>query len=209
MSARTVSFTAMKDGTRDDYRLLEDYETAFFRGTAERVLRALRAQGEDGLSGYKISRLEHGLQCATRAWRAGADEDWVIGALLHDIGDGLAPQNHDAMAAAILKPYLREEVHWCVGHHGVFQMAYYAHHYGGNPNEREKFRDHPYFQSCSEFCENWDQASFDPDYDSLPLDFFVPLVGQVFARPAYAAEILKPGFKRPLGDAQRAKDRAK
>jgi predicted HD phosphohydrolase len=165
-------------------------------------------QENETLEGYKISRLAHGLQCASRAWRDGADIDWVVGALLHDIGDGLAPQNHDEFAAAILRPYLREEVVWCVEHHAAFQMVYYAHHYGWNRYEREKFAGEPYYQSCLDFCERWDQASFDPDYPALPLSFFEPLVREVFARPPYKEATRQPGVKNPLQDAKIAAERA-
>jgi predicted HD phosphohydrolase len=206
-AARTVAFTAMKSGSREDYELLRDAEHAFNAGTAARVLRALEEQEKETFEGYQVTRLTHGLQTASRAWRDGADTDWVAAALLHDIGDGLAPQNHDAMAAEILKPYLREEVVWCVAHHGIFQMVYYAHHYGWDKDARERFRDHPHFAVCAEFCERWDQASFDPGYPTLPLSFFAPLVSQVFARPAHAPATVQPGVKRPLSDAAVAAER--
>ncbi len=194
MPAReTVSFTRMKDGTAEDYALLERLEKPFLAGTADRLLAELAAQDAETLPGYRISRLTHGLQAATRARRDGADLDWVVAALLHDIGDRLAPQNHDRMAAEILRPYVREEVAWVVEHHGVFQMAYYAHHHGGDPEARQRFAGHPCFRSCAEFCERWDQASFDPDYPTEPLEAFAEDVRAVFARPAYAPEVLRPG----------------
>ena len=188
---QVVSFTQMKDGTKEDYELLQRLEEPFVAGTADRVLRELAAQGDETLAGYQITRLEHGLQAATRARRDGADLDWVVAALLHDIGDRLAPQNHDRMAAEILRPYVREEVAWVVEHHGVFQMAYYAQHYGWDPEAREQFRDHRYFQSCVDFCERWDQSSFDPDFPTDPLDSFVDDVRTVFARTAYAADVVQ------------------
>ncbi|MCB1472379.1 MAG: HD domain-containing protein [Rhodobiaceae bacterium] len=190
---KTVSFTQMKDGTREDYEFLREAEKPHLAMTPERILRELRAQGEETLPGYRITRLEHGLQAATRARREGADVDWIVAALLHDIGDGLAPQNHDRFAAEILRPFLREEVCWVVEHHGIFQMHYYAHHYGWDRDARERFRDHPCFKSCADFCERWDQASFDPGYDSDPLESFEPLVREVFARKAYDDEVTRPG----------------
>jgi predicted HD phosphohydrolase len=206
-AARTVAFTEMKSGSREDYELLLELEKPFVQGTASRVLRALEEQGNETLDGYQVSRLTHGLQTATRAWRDGADIDWVAGALLHDIGDGLAPQNHDAMAAEIVRPFLREEVVWCGAHHGIFQMVYYAHHYGWDKDARDRFRGQPHFGSCAEFCERWDQASFDPHYATLPLSFFAPLVSQVFARPAHSAQVILPGVRRPLTDAAVAAER--
>ena len=189
----TVSFSQMKDGTKEDYELLERLEKPFVAGTADRLLRELSAQGDETLSGYKITRLEHGLQAATRARREGADLDWIVAALLHDIGDRLAPQNHDRMAAEILRPYVREEVSWVVEHHGLFQMAYYAHHYGWDPEERQKFRDHRYYQSCVDFCERWDQSSFDPEFPIDPLNSFEEGMRCVFSRKAYAPDVVRPG----------------
>lgn len=197
-TAETVSFRQMKDGTAEDYALLERLEKPFLAGTADRLLRELAAQAEETLSGYRITRLEHGLQAATRARRDGADLDWVVAALLHDIGDRLAPQNHDRMAAEILRPYVREEVAWVVEHHGVFQMAYYAHHYGWDPEKRREHADSPYYDSCVAFCERWDQASFDPDYPMDPLESFAEDVRAVFARKAYDPGVLQPGVVQGL-----------
>ncbi|XAY79500.1 HD domain-containing protein [Sagittula stellata E-37] len=191
---RTVSFTRMKDGTREDYLLLEEKEKPFLALTAARVLDELRRAGEVTLEGYRITRLEHGLQSATRAERDGADLDWIVGALLHDIGDGLAPQNHDRMSAEVIRPFVRWDVAWVVEHHGIFQMLYYAHHYGWDRNARDRFRNHPCFDNCAEFCERWDQSSFDPDYDTLPLEHFEPMVVEVFSRKAYDKAVLQEGY---------------
>ena len=191
--ADTVAFTQMKDGTREDYQLLEAREEIYRQGTADRLLRELASQAEDTMTGYKITRLEHGLQSATRARRDGADTDWVVATLLHDIGDGLAPQNHDKFAAEIMRPYMREEVVWTVEHHGVFQMYYYAHHLGWDRELREKYKDSPYYQSCVDFCERWDQSSFDPDYGSDPLESFEAEVREVFSRKAYDPAIIQAG----------------
>lgn len=197
-SGHKVSFTQMKDGTKDDYMLLHELEKPFLGLTADRVLSELRRQGEMTLEGYKITRLQHALQSATRAERDGADIDWVVAALLHDIGDGLAPQNHDRMSAEVIRPFVREEVSWVVEHHGIFQMIYYAHHYGWDKNARDRFKDHPSFQSCADFCERWDQASFDPDYDHLPLEHFEPLVHEVFGRKAHDPDVICKGEVRGL-----------
>ena len=196
--SKTVSFTAMKDGTREEYALLARLEKPFLALTADRVLDELRRADEVTLEGYKISRLTHGLQSATRAMRDGADIDWVVGALLHDIGDGLAPQNHDRMSAEVIRPFVRWDVAWVVEHHGIFQMLYYAHHYGWDRDARERFRDHPCFDSCAEFCERWDQSSFDPDYPTEPLSRFEPILREVFGRKAYDPEVLREGFVSSL-----------
>lgn len=196
--AATVSFRQMKDGTRADYEMLRQFEQPHNAMTADRLLRELKLAEEETFHGYKITRLEHALQSATRALQDGGDDDWVVATLLHDIGDGLAPQNHDRFAAEILRPFVRDEVAWTVEHHGAFQMVYYAHHYGWNQYEREKFKDNPYYQTCVDFCERWDQSSFDPDYKSQALDFFAPAVRRVFARKAYDKNIIQPGVVRGL-----------
>lgn len=185
-----VSFTQMKDGTKEDYDFLTRHEADYVAGTGERLLTALESLDES-LSGYQITRLGHSLQSATRAWRDGADADWVVSALLHDIGDIFAPMNHDEYAAAILKPYVREQCRWVVETHGDFQMVYYAHHVDGmDPDKRERHRGHRFFEDCATFCERWDQSSFDPDYDTLPLDFFRPMVAEVFGRTPYDPAIM-------------------
>ena len=195
---QTVSFTAMKDGTEEDYLLLEQLEKPYLAQTAGRVLSELERQGEVSLEGYKLTRLDHALQSATRALRDGVDIDWVVGALLHDIGDGLAPQNHDKFSAEVIRPFVREEVTWVVEHHGIFQMIYYAHHYGWDKDARDQFKDHPGFQTCSDFCERWDQSSFDPDYQAESLAFFTPMVEEVFSRKAYDPAVIKAGIYKGL-----------
>ncbi|MHA7776145.1 HD domain-containing protein [Roseibium sp. M-1] len=195
---KTVSFTQMKDGTREDYEFLAEAERPYHALTADRVLAELKRQNEDTLSGYKITRMQHGLQAATRARRDGADIDWVVGALLHDIGDGLAPQNHDRFSAEVIRPFVRDEVAWVVEHHGIFQMLYYGRHYGWDENARDAFKDHIHFQACADFCERWDQSSFDPDYEMDPLESFDPLVRQVFSRKAYDPAVTQEGVSKGL-----------
>ncbi|HCH32486.1 MAG TPA: peptidase [Oceanospirillaceae bacterium] len=190
----TVSFTQMKHGTYADYAMLQELEHPFHANTAQRLLNELERQGQDSLDGYPISRLDHALQSATRAWQDGADDDWIVAALLHDIGDGLAPQNHDRMAAEIMRPFVRDEVTWVIEHHGAFQMVYYAHHLDGwNQNERDRYLSHPCYPTAVDFCERWDQNCFDPHYKNQPLEFFKPFVERVFARKAYAGYVIKAG----------------
>ncbi len=196
-----VKFTQMKDGDRADYEFLTGHEIEYTKGTAARLLKAL-VELDQSMSGYQITRLGHSLQSATRAWRDGADIDWVVAALLHDIGDIYAPYNHDEYAATILRPFVRAQCVWCVQTHGDFQMLYYGHHLEGfDRNKRDRHLGHKYFDDCAAFCERWDQASFDPDYDTLPIAFFTPMVIEVFARKAYdPAMIGAPD--RPLVDTQ-------
>lgn len=201
-----VKFTAMKDGDAEDYAFLTEHEVAFTKGTADRLLTALETLDE-GLSGYQITRLGHSLQSATRAWRDGADTDWVVAALLHDIGDIFAPYNHDEYAASIIKPFVREQCTWVVEKHGDFQMIYYGHHVGGNQHKRDAYAGHPYFDDCAAFCERWDQSSFDPDYDMLPLDHFRPMVREVFAREPYDPAVIQTGMRVALVDDEVARGR--
>jgi predicted HD phosphohydrolase len=203
-----VKFTAMKDGDAADYAMLDVHEREYAAGTADRLLGAL-VELDESLSGYQVTRLGHSLQAATRAWRAGADTDWVVAALLHDIGDIYAPYNHDEYAAAILKPFVREQVTWVVEKHGDFQRLYYAHHVGGNRHARDRYRDHAYYQDCADFCEMWDQSSFDPDYPMMSVQDFAPLVREVFARKAYDPEVIQAGERVALTDAGLAAARAK
>ena len=183
---KKVSFTEMKKGTKEDYLLLDKNEKDFAKKTADRILKFLSSLTET-LEGYQVSRLEHSLQSATRALHAGESEEMIVAALLHDIGDELAPMNHSEYAASILKPYVSEKTHWIVEKHGEFQAYYYAHHLGGNRNKRDKYKGHKYFDACVNFCEKYDQCSFDPNYESYPLEKFEPRVRNIFARKPYSS----------------------
>ncbi len=205
---KKVSFTQMKDGSKEEYEFLTAQAVDDARHTAGRLVRAL-VELDDEMAGYQITRLGHSVQSATRAWRDGADIDWVVSALLHDIGDIFAPYNHDEYAATILRPFVREQCAWVVQTHGDFQMLYYGHHLDGfDQHKRERHRGHPCFDDNAEFCERWDQASFDPDYDTLPLEFFAPMVEEVFARTPYAEDVVRAGEREPLVVPEIAKERA-
>jgi len=195
----TVKFTRMAEGDRADYVFLEEHERKAASRVGARLIEALHDLDE-AESAYKVSRMEHSLQCATRAWRDGADSDWIVTALLHDLGDLYAPYNHDEYAAAVLRPYVREQCTWVVSNHGLFQRYYYAHHFGGNREVRRRHEGHPYYDDCVQFCERWDQVSFDPEYQSLPLDHFRPIVDEVFSRDPYSPQVIAAGVRRPLLD---------
>ncbi len=181
-----VKFTEMKHGSKEDYLLLEKHEKEYIQGTAERIIKFMSGLNST-LEGYQVSRLEHSLQTATRALNDKAGDEMVVAALLHDIGDELAPLNHSEYAAAVLKPFVSEKTHWIIEKHGEFQMYYYAHHLGGNNNQREKYKGHKYYQDTVDFCEHWDQKSFDPNYKSLPLKEFEPMVKKIFSRKPYSS----------------------
>jgi predicted HD phosphohydrolase len=189
-SARTVQFTRMADGTRDEYQYLFGLEREYVSELPQRLLQALRLL-DSGLAGYQVSRYQHSLQSATRALRDGADIEMIVAALLHDIGDDLAPENHSQVAAAIIRPYVRAEVTWVVSMHGIFQMKYYAHHIDLDPDLREAYRDHPWFDSCDNFCARWDQESFDPAYPTEPIETFEPMVREIFSRHPFDPAIVQ------------------
>ncbi|ANY19084.1 HD domain protein [Tsuneonella dongtanensis] len=177
-----AKFREMKEGTQEDWAIIGSEYMAFAQGLPDRVLTHLRLLDGD-FGGFPVDRLEHSLQTATRAHRDGRDDQYVVMALLHDIGDTLGTYNHPEVAASIIKPFVSEEVHWICQNHGHFQGYYYFHYLGMDRESREQFRGSPYFDACAEFCEKYDQAAFDPDYASEPLEFFEPIVRRVMARP--------------------------
>lgn len=177
-----VKWTRMEDGTKQDFEHLMTVEKEYNEGVVDRIFAMLK-QLDVEWGGYKINRYQHSLQTATRAHRDGADEGLVVAALLHDVGDIIAPYNHCELAAAMLKPYVSKKTHWIVENHGIFQGYYFHHHLGGDRNARDRFKDHPWYDACVHFCYEYDQNSFDPDYDTLELSFFEPMVRRVFAHP--------------------------
>ena len=187
---QTVAFTQMKDGTAEDYQFLHVLENEYIQALPDRLLLALGRLG-DSIQGYQVSRLEHSLQSATRAEADGADIEMVVAALLHDLGDELAPENHSQLAASIVRPYVRAEVTWIVEMHGLFQMKYYAQHYGRDPDGHLAFKEHPWYDACWRFCERYDQSAFDPAYRSKPLAHFAPKVRAVFSRKPFDPAILR------------------
>jgi len=172
----------MRDGTRDDYKIIGRQSLELFQGLPKRILAHLELLSGD-TGGFAVDRLTHSLQTATRAKRDGRDEEYIVCALLHDIGDTLASSNHADLAATILEPFVSEKNLWIVKHHGIFQGYYFFHHLGLDRDMRDRFRDHEYWRDCAEFCEKYDQNSFDPEYDTLPLEAFESAMNKVFAAP--------------------------
>jgi predicted HD phosphohydrolase len=186
-----ATFTAFTNSTQDDWMKIVSANEVFKGGHVDRVLSHLNLlKGDCG--GFPIDRLEHSLQTATRAYRAGMDEEYVVCALLHDIGDTLGVYNHPDIAAAVLKPFVSEANLWMVENHGVFQGYYFFHHLGLDRNMRDQFRGHPHFEYCAQFCHLYDQPAFDPAYPSMPLSEFEPLLRRVMAAPK-SSIYLKPG----------------
>ncbi len=182
MTEQRAQFTSMKEGTEADWSIIGSHFMDYAAGLPDRVLTHLKLLDGD-YGGFPVDRLQHSLQTATRAHQAGESESYVVMALLHDIGDTLGSYNHPEIAAAILKPFVDEKLHWIAEQHGIFQGYYFFHHLGMNRDMREAFRGHEHFEDTARFCELYDQSAFDPAYESAPLDFFEPMVRRVFARP--------------------------
>ncbi|RIX26809.1 HD domain-containing protein [Sphingomonas edaphi] len=180
--APRATFRSMEESTAQDWAAIGQQFAPFAANLPDRVLAHLKLLDGD-YGGFPIDRLQHSLQTATRAHRAGEGETYVVAALLHDIGDTLGSYNHPDIAAAILKPFVDEKTHWIVEHHGIFQGYYFFHYLGMNRDMREAFRGHKHFEDTTRFCELYDQAAFDASYDSAPLEFFEPMVRRVLSRP--------------------------
>ena len=176
-------FTAMTEGTQEDWAIIARDYFAFAEGLPDRVLAHFKLL-EGDFGGFPVCRMQHSLQTATRAHRDGRDEPYVVMALLHDIGDTLGTYNHPDVGAAIIKPFVDERTHWICQNHGAFQGYYYFHFLGMDQNLREKFRSNPHFAACEEFCAKYDQNSFDPAYQAEPLEFFEPMVRRVLTKSA-------------------------
>jgi predicted HD phosphohydrolase len=172
----------MQSGTADDWAIIATKAMEFSRHLPDRVLAHLRLlEGDSG--GFAVDRMQHSLQTATLAERGGEDEEYVVCALLHDIGDTLGSFNHADVAAAILKPFVSEENHWMVEKHAIFQGYYFFHYLGMDRNMRDRFESHPCYERTRRFCELYDSPAFDPKGEILPLDHFEPMLRRVFSAP--------------------------
>jgi predicted HD phosphohydrolase len=183
-------FHEMTEGTQDDWMIIAKSATAFNKALPDRVLSHLKLLAGD-FGGYAVDRLEHSLQTATRAHRDGRDEEYVVCALLHDIGDTLGSMNHADIGAAILRPFVSEQNLFMVEKHGIFQGYYFFEYLGLDKNLREQSRGHEWFGSVAEFCEKYDQNSFDPGFESMPLEAFEPMVRNVMHRPRRSIYMMK------------------
>jgi predicted HD phosphohydrolase len=177
-----AKFHAMTEGTAEDWAAIGRAAAPHRGELPDRIMAHLNMlKGDHG--GFAVDRLEHSLQTATRAYRDGRDEEYVVCALIHDIGDILGPANHAEVGAVIMKPYVSEANHWMMDKHGIFQGYYFFHHLGLDRDLRDQYRDHPHFEYCAQFCHLYDQNSFDPAYDSMPLSAFEPMLRRVMAAP--------------------------
>jgi predicted HD phosphohydrolase len=177
-----AKFRNFEEGTQEDWSIIAGQYLGFAQKLPDRVLTHLSLLKGD-FGGFPIDRLDHCLQTATRAHRDGRPETYVVMALLHDIGDTLGTYNHPDIGAAMIKPFVSEEEHWICAQHGLFQGNYYFHYIGMDRDARDVHRGHAHWDACEEFCRDYDQAAFDPDYDSEPLEFFEPMLRRVMAKP--------------------------
>ena len=180
--ATQAGFRHMDESTAEDWAIIGQHFVPFAGQLADRILTHLKILDGD-YGGFPIDRLQHSLQTATRAYRGGESEEYVVAALLHDIGDTLGSYNHPDIAAAILKPFVSDKLHWMVEHHGIFQGYYFFHYLGMDRDLRDNFRGHEHYQDTARFCEQYDQTAFDAAYDAAPLDFFEPMVRRLLSRP--------------------------
>ena len=177
-----VNFTKMEDMTVEETQFLNSKYVDHAKNNLSTQLMNLLCSMKGPKLGYRIDRYRHSLQSATRAFQNGEETEMVVAALLHDVADPIAPENHSVVAAEILKPYVSERTFWIVRHHGLFQGYYYFHHLGEDRDAREKFREHHWFDDCANFCHEYDQNCFDPNYDEMHLEEFEPLVNEVFSQ---------------------------
>ena len=187
-----AKFTAMTDGTQDDWNIIAHHSILLAVGLPDRVMAHLRLLDGD-FGGFAVDRLTHSLQTATRAYRANESDEYVVCALLHDIGDTLGSYNHADIGAAMLKPVVSEENHWMVEHHAIFQGYYFFHYLGLDRDMRDQFAGHQWYDRTEAFCAEYDGPAFDPQYDTLPLEHFEPALREVFARPKRSIYQRSPG----------------
>ena len=179
---KQATFSEMKNGTAEDYAIIGEHGSKFASELPNRILAHLDLlRGDTG--GFAVDRFTHSIQTATRAHRDGKDEEYVVCALLHAIGDTIASANHADLAATMLEPFISERNYWIVKHHGIFQGYYFFEHLGLDKNMRDQFKGHEFWNDCAEFCSKYDQNSFDPEYENMDIKEFIPMVHNVFAKP--------------------------
>jgi predicted HD phosphohydrolase len=181
--AKPVSFTRIQDGSPEEFATVMASLRTLTGNLPYRILEGLEQSADEGVGGYQVNRIQHVLQSATRAHRAGESTDYVVAALVHDIGDLMAPYSHGEIASAVIKPFVEPRLSWILKVHPIFTAYYYADFIGADKNARDRHRDNQWFDDAVYFVENYDENCFDPQYDSLPLEFFEPMVHEVFSRP--------------------------
>jgi predicted HD phosphohydrolase len=176
-----MHFTRMDQGTDEDFKILKRVHESTLKQLPDRLMGMLNDLSGD--QAYNLNRKDHSLQTATRALRDGANEELVVVALFHDVGEALGPMNHGEIAAAILHPFISENNYNMVKYHGLFQTYFFAAHLGLDPNAREQYKSQPWYQQTVDFCAKYDEVSFDPAYKNEPMSTFEPMVRRLLNRP--------------------------
>lgn len=176
-----MHFTRMDQGTDEDFKILKRVHEMMLHNLPDRLFAMLNDLSGD--EAYNLDRKDHSVQAATRAMRDGADEELIVVALLHDVGETLGPMNHGEIAAAILHPFVSEENYNLLKYHGLFQTYFFGMHMGLDPNARDKFKDEPWYQKTVDFCAKYDEVSFDPAYKNEPMSTFEPMVRRLLNKP--------------------------
>ena len=182
-----MSFTRMDQGKIEDWMAIGQ-EVTRRQSSMPSIIKSMLIQLEDQVDGFAVNQLHHGLQTATRALREGASEEMIVAALCHDIGKAISVENHPAIAAEILKPYVSRETYEIIRTHQDFQGRHYYALMGKDPDARRQYAAEPWYEMACLFTDVWDQASFDPEYDTLPLSHFEPLIDRLFAHPRRESE---------------------
>lgn len=186
-----MSFKRMDEGRVEEWMAI-GREVAKRQAQMPERIKSMLLELEEQVDGFNINQLQHGLQTATRALRAGASEEVIVAALCHDIGKVISIENHPAIAAEILKPYVSQETYEIVRTHQDFQGRHYYALMGKNPNARSQYENEPWYERAVQFTDEWDQVAFDHEYDTLPLSYFEPMIDHIFAssksRMAQAAQ---------------------
>ncbi len=179
---RRIDKRSLEDCRADEWHVLSTQKRDYLNERcADEVLRMLRIQADDPSFGYSVNMYQHCLQTATMMYRDNLPEEDIVVGLLHDIGYMVCPEAHGSFAALLLRPYISDRNHWMLEHHEVFQQVHFHEMDGIDPNERDKWRDHPHFDWTAEFIAKYDQLAINIDAEILPIETFEPMVRRVFA----------------------------
>jgi len=184
VDANPDSFRRMDESTAEQWAHISERTMTNQGRVADRFLMLLESLSSIS-DGFITDQLTHCLQTATMAERAGADDEVIFGSLCHDIGKAISVPNHGAISAEMIKPYVRDDVYQSIKNHQDFQGKHYYHHFDVPTSLRDRFAGESWFALCEEFTDDWDQQAFDPDYDTLPLSHFEPLIRELTARARF------------------------
>ena len=184
MGTGAMAFTSLITATAADWQhvIAEEAAIPHARHVHDLLMMLLTQQRDDECYGPPINGYQHCLQTTTRALQAGESEEVIVCSLFHDVGEKMAPFSHGAVIADILQPFISERNEWMLRHHPAFQQYHFLQHPSADRHAREAFRGSPHFDYTARYCELYDQNSFDPDFATLPLEHFEPIVAAFFSR---------------------------